>query len=71
MTETVEELEKELKVYETYDKMEVRDMIKDAEIVFMDEHICNDNLKVRDKDEFLLKTEELIELNEKDKVSLK
>jgi len=71
VTETVEELEKELKVYEIYDKMEVRDMIKDAEIVFMDEHICNDNLKVRDKDEFLLKTEELIELNEKDKVSLK
>ena len=71
MTETVEELEKELKVYEIYDKIEVRDMIKDAEIVFMDEHICNDNLKVRDKDEFLLKTEELIELNEKDKVSLK
>ena len=71
MTETVEELEKELKVYEIYDKMEVRDMIKDAEIVFMDEHICNDNLKVRDKDEFLLKTEELIEINEKDKVSLK
>lgn len=36
----------------------------------MDEHICNDNLKVRGKDEALLETKKVIEDNEKSLISL-
>ena len=46
-------------------------MIMDSEIVFMDEHICNDNLKVRGKDEFLVESDKIIADNEKSKVSVK
>ena len=46
-------------------------MIMDSEIVFMDEHYCNDNLKVRGKDEFLVKSSKIIQDNEKEKISVK
>ena len=42
-----------------------------AEIVFQDEHICNDNLKKKGKDEGIFKPEEIVEENEKSKKSLK
>jgi hypothetical protein len=31
----------------------------------MEEHICNDNLKVKGKDEFIVEASEIIEENEK------
>jgi len=42
-----------------------------TEILFIDEHICNDNLKIRDVDEAFMEPEELIEENEKNLVRLK
>lgn len=63
--------EEQVKALEKYKGIEVRDVTQDAEIVFMDEHICNDNLKKKDKDEGFLKPEEIVEDHEKSKLSLK
>ena len=69
--ETFEELDEEIKSLEKYENQQVKDLIEQAEIVFMDEHICNDNLKVRDKDEFLLEPEKVIKDNEDKKITMK
>ena len=68
--ESKEELDLIVKDLEKYASMSVRDCTLDAEIVFSDEHICNDNLKKRGKDEAFLKPEEIVEDHEKSKVSL-
>jgi hypothetical protein len=63
----VRESEKDLlaiiKEYEQYEKMEIKDLTEKTEIVFMDEHICNDNLKIKDVDEAFMEPEEIIEEN--------
>ena len=69
-SESKEELDLIVKDLEKYASMSVRDCTLDAEIVFSDEHICNDNLKKRGKDEAFLKPEERVEDHEKSKVSL-
>jgi len=48
----------------------MKDLVQKTEIVFMDEHFCNDNLKVRGLDEAIIESEKLIEDNEKRIVSL-
>ena len=70
MSESFEELDEMIAEGEEYENKEVKDLIMDAEIVFLDEHICNDNLKVRDKEEFLMEPEKVMKDNEKNKVSV-
>jgi hypothetical protein len=41
-----------------------------AEIVFMDEHFCNDNLKMKGVDKGYLKPEEVIAKMDKKKITL-
>lgn len=43
-----------------YEKMELRELTQTSEILFMEEHICNNNLKVKDKDEAFLEQHELV-----------
>lgn len=71
VTESVEELEGTMKELEKYEKMEVKDITEGTEIVFLDEHICNDNLKIKDVDEAFMNPEEIIEENEKSMITLK
>ena len=46
---------------EKYEKMEIRDLTQNTQIIFQEEHICNDNLKIKGEDEGFLKPEEIIE----------
>jgi hypothetical protein len=61
--ESEEDLLAIIKEYEQYEKMEIKDLTEKTEIVFMDEHICNDNLKIKDVDEAFMEPEEIIEEN--------
>jgi hypothetical protein len=61
--ESEEDLLAIIKEYEQYEKMEIKDLTEKTEIVFMDEHICNDNLKIKDVDEAFMEPEEIIEKN--------
>ena len=63
-------MEEVVKALGKYEKVEVKDLVANAEIVFLETHICNDNLKKRGKDEGFFKPEEIIEENEKKKVTL-
>ena len=71
ISESKEELELEIKSLEKYEKLELKDLVVNAEIVFLEEHICNDNLKKRGLDEGFFEPEEIIEENDKSKVTLK
>ena len=66
-----EKLKETLKSLEKYEKMEIRDLTQNTQIIFQEEHICNDNLKIRGEDEGFFKPEEIIEQNEKTMVTLK
>jgi hypothetical protein len=69
--ESKEELLEEYEKIKEYENKLSGEIAKNAEIVFADEHICNDNLKVKGKDEFLVEASEIIEENEKKGISLK
>ncbi|CDW88185.1 UNKNOWN [Stylonychia lemnae] len=71
ITETKEELEEVIVSLRKYESMEIRQITEKTEILFIDEHICNDNLKIRYVDEAFMEPEELIEENEKSLVTLK
>lgn len=60
ITESKEELEEDLKTLEKHAKLEIRDITEKTEILFIDEHICNDNLKIKNVDEAFMKPEEVI-----------
>jgi len=66
--ESVEDLEARVAEYGKYETLEMKDLTEKTEIVFVDEHICNDNLKAKDK--ALMNPEQVIEDNEKSLVTL-
>lgn len=41
IAESFDELNEKIKFYEKYENFDVKDLIQDAEIVFIEEHICN------------------------------
>jgi hypothetical protein len=60
ITESNEEIDEIIAKFVKYESYDVKDLIIDAEIVFLDFHYCNDNLKVRGKDKFTVKNDEVI-----------
>eukprot|EP00347_Sterkiella_histriomuscorum_P005285 403357183 len=69
--ESFEELEEEIKVLSQYESLDIKGLTENTEIVFQEEHVCNDNLKIRYVDEAFMKPEEIIEENQKTMVTLK
>lgn len=51
--------------------MEIKDLTEKTEILFIDEHICNSNLKIKNVDEAFMEPEEIIEENEQSMITLK
>lgn len=67
--EELAELEKEVKKAEKEAKMEVSELVQDAQLVMISTHICNENLKGKDG-EAILEVEQIAQMREKTKKSL-
>jgi hypothetical protein len=69
--ETEEELTEQIADLAKFENIELKELVQNAEIVFHAEHICNDNLKKKGKNEGFYEPEEIVEEYEKSKKSLK